>query len=332
MPTSRPSSPLLPTAADLAAAEPIVYRHLAPTPQIAWPLLRAATGVDLIVKHENHQRTGAFKARGGLVFLDRLTRTAADLKGVVSATRGNHGQSIAMASALYGVPCAILVPEGNSREKNAAMRGFGAEVIEAGRDFDAARGHAAALAAERGYVMVPSFHPDLVAGVATYGLELLRAVPDLDAILAPIGLGSGVCGLVAARDALRSRTEIWGVVAETADAYARSFAAGSVVETDSAVTFADGMAVRVPSPDALAVMTAGLAGVLRVDDPTIAAAMRLYFSATHNVAEGAGAAGLAAVMAEPERWRGKKVAVVLSGGNVDTAWYAEVLSGGTPRP
>lgn len=318
------------TLSDLVSAQRLVYRHLHATPQIAWPALSAAVGVDLVVKHENHQKTGAFKARGGVVYLDRLKRERPEVAGIVSATRGNHGQSIALAAKLAGLPAVIVVPEGNSVEKNAAMRAFGAELIEFGPDFDAAKAHAVGIAAARGFEMVPSFHRDLVAGVGTYGVELFEACPDVDAVLCPIGLGSGVCGLIAARDTLGHKAEIWGVVSDRADAYARSFAAGAVVETETARTFADGVAVRVPDAAALATMRAGLAGVLTVPDDAIADAIRLLFRTTHNAAEGAGAAALAAVQTEPARWNGRKVAIVLSGGNIDTEKFAAVLAGNTP--
>lgn len=318
------------TLSDLVAAQRLVSRQLHATPQIAWPALSAAVGVDIVVKHENHQKTGAFKARGGIVYFDRLKRERPHVAGIASATRGNHGQSIALAAGLAGIPATIVVPEGNSVEKNAAMRAFGAELIEHGRDFDAAKAHAAELAAQHGLEMVPSFHRDLVAGVGTYGVELFEACPHLDAVICPIGLGSGACGLIAARDTLGHKAEIWGVVSDRADGYARSFAAGSVIATQTANTFADGVAVRTPDPTALTTLRAGLAGVLTVSDDTIAAAIRLLFRTTHNAAEGAGAAALAAILSDPARWQGRQVAVVLSGGNIDTATFAAVLAGTTP--
>jgi threonine dehydratase len=317
------------TLPELRSAAAIVHAAMPPTPQYAWPLLAARLGAEVIVKHENHTPTGAFKVRGGLTYLDRLKRERPATAGLVSATRGNHGQSLAFAGGVHGVKVSIVVPHGNSVEKNAAMRALGAELIEHGRDFDDARAEAARLAQLRGLVFVPSFHPDLVLGVATYALELFRAAPDLDCVYAPIGLGSGLCGLILARDVLGLKTQIVGVVATGADAYARSFEAGRVVE-GTANTFADGMAVRAPSPDALAIIRAGAAHITRVDDDGIAQAMRVLHEDTHNMAEGAGAAALAAVMQEKAQLQGARVGVILSGGNIDRAMAATALAGGTP--
>lgn len=322
----------MPTLADFDAAARLIAPRVPPTPQYAWPLLAEALGVETWVKHENHTPTGAFKVRGGLVYVDRLLRTKPETRGIVSATRGNHGQSLAFAARASGIGCAILVPRGNSREKNAAMRAFGAELIEAGDDFDAAKARVPEIAAERGFEPVPSFHEDLVTGVGTYGVELFRAVPDLDVVFCPIGLGSGVCGLIAAKAALGVATEIVGVVSTRADAYKRSLEGPDLVETTHpADTFADGMAVRCPAPEALAIMRAGLSRIVAVDDDAVAEAARLLFAATHNVAEGAGAAALAALAGERDRWRGRRAAVILSGGNVDRDWYRAILAGETPR-
>ncbi|MCF3948301.1 threonine dehydratase [Acidiphilium sp. AL] len=308
----------------LEAALATIRPVLPPTPQIAWPLLAARTGCEVWVKHENHLPTGAFKVRGGVVLLDTLCRGTRPA-GLISATRGNHGQSIGFAGQRAGIPVTIVVPHGNSREKNDAMRGFGVELIESGNDFDAARIAAERLAGERGLMMVASFHPELVRGVATYACELFGAVAGLDTVYVPIGLGSGICGTILVRDLLGLRTEIVGVVAEGADAYARSVEAGSVVETDHATTIADGMAVRVPNRDALAIIQAGAARILRVSEAAIRDAVRMLHETTHNLAEGAGAAGLAALLAERDRQRGKRVAIVLSGGNIDRAAYAEII-------
>jgi threonine dehydratase len=298
-----------------------VSAAISPTPQYAWPLLAGHAGCEVWVKHENHTPTGAFKVRGGLVYFDRQRPS----RGVISATRGNHGQSIAFAGRRAGIPVTIVVPFGNSVEKNAAMRAFGAELIEHGNDFDEAREEAGRLARERGLAMVPSFHRDLVLGVATYALELLRAVPDLYAVYAPIGMGSGICGLIRTRDLLGRRTKIVGVQSERAPAYALSFAAGRVVTTQSADTFADGMATRVPDPEALEIICHGAERIVTVSEDEIAGAMRTLFTCTHNVAEGAGAAPLAALLKEREVMRGRKTGVILSGGNVDLALFRRVL-------
>jgi len=325
-PTPRARGPLF-ALDDLAAAGRVVGRAMAPTPQLCWPLLSEAVGAEVWVKHENHTPTGAFKVRGGLVHLDRLAREPEPPAGVVSATRGNHGQSLAYAARTTGTRAVVVVPEGNNPEKDAAMRAFGAEVVVAGGDFDEARGHAVALAGERGLRMVPSFHPDLVLGVATYAAELLRAVADLDTVYVPIGLGSGIAGLITVRDLLGLRTEIVGVVAEGAAAYADSFDAGRVLTTDRAATFVDGVACRVPDADAFALIARGAARVLRIPDAETAEAMRLILRCTHNLPEPAGAIGLAALLCERDRQRGRRVAVVLTGGNVDAPTLATVLAG-----
>ncbi len=303
-----------------------VHAVMPATPQHHWPLLDARVGAAVWVKHENHTPLGAFKVRGGIVHLENLRRADPALKGVVAATRGNHGQSVAFAATRNGLNSVIVVPHGNSVEKNAAMRALGAELIEHGHDFQAALEHAQALAAGRGLRMIESFCDDLVAGVASYGLELFSAVPDLDVAYVPIGLGSGICGMVAAREALGLRTEIVGVVAENAPAYALSFAERRAVSTNSADTIADGMACRVPNAQALATIWRSVARIVPVSESEIRAAMRLYFSATHNVAEGAAAAPLAAALRERGQLAGKRVALVMSGGNVDRAVFARVLA------
>ena len=320
-------STLLPTLARIEQAAEVVYRRMAPTPQYRWPLLDAALGAQVWLKHENHTPVGAFKLRGGLVYFDDLAHGGKLPAGVISATRGNHGQSVALAAGMHGIPVVIVVPHGNSGEKNAAMKALGAELIEHGDDFQAARLHAQMLADHRRLLMVPSFAPALVRGVATYGLELMRAVPDLETIYVPIGLGSGICGTIAARNALGSRCEIVGVVSAAAPAYARSFAARSVVEVPVAPGLADGLACRVPEAAALEAILANVSRVVEVSEDDIADAMRLVFSTTHNVAEGAGAAGVAAMLHDRGRVVGRRVATVLCGGNVDRTTFARILSG-----
>ncbi len=315
----------LPNLEDLEQAVNIVYDHMLPSPQLHWPLLSQRCCCEVWVKHENHNPTGAFKVRGGLVYLENLLVREPDLTGVVTATRGNHGQSIAFAAARHGVKAVIIVPEGNNPEKNLAMQALGAELIVHGKDFDDAVPHTETLAAKRGLHRMPSFHADLVCGVASYALEFFRAQPDLNRVYVPIGLGSGVCGMICARNALGLATEIIGVVSTNADCYARSFAAGQCTETSTAHTLADGMAVRVPNAEALALMQGNLARIVAVDDEDVLSAIKIYFRDTHNIAEGAGAAPLAALLKEKELNRGDKVGVVLSGGNIDQALYVRAL-------
>jgi threonine dehydratase len=316
----------MPSLAQLEAAADLVHAVMPPTPQFCWPLLAARVGVEVWVKHENHTPIGAFKVRGGLVYMADLRRNEPAVEGVISATRGNHGQSVALAAGRHGLTATIVVPHGNSREKNAAMRALGAELVEHGSDFQAAAEHAAALAERRRLHFVRSFDERLVAGVASYALELLRGVADLDTVYVPIGLGSGICGMIAARDALGLRTRIVGVVAAGAPSYALSFAAGKPVSTNSADTMADGLACRVPAPQAIEIILKGAERVVTVEDSEIRAAMRHLYTDTHNVAEGAGAATLAGLLQEKDKMAGKRVAIVLSGGNIDRALYAEVLS------
>jgi threonine dehydratase len=313
--------------AELEAAADLVHAHVPPTPQYAWPLLARRTGCEVWVKHENHTPTGAFKVRGGLVYMEALKRREPDVRGVVSATRGNHGQSIALAARQAGLDPLIFVPHGNSVEKNAAMRAFGAELVEHGADFDEAKTEATRVARARGLHMVPSFHPDLVKGVATYALELFRAAPPLDVVYVPIGLGSGICGVIAARDLLGLGTKVVGVVADGAPAYARSFEAGHVIATNRADTFADGVAVRVPDPLALDIIRQGADRIVSLSEAEIAAAIRAYYEDTHNLAEGAGAAALAALFKERAALAGRRAAVILTGGNIDRAVFQRVLAG-----
>jgi threonine dehydratase len=316
--------------AELESVLAPVRQSVPPTPQYAWPLLKERLGLEVVVKHENHTPIGSFKVRGGIVYFDRLKRQRPDVRGVISATRGNHGQSLAFAGARAGVAVTIVVPHGNATEKNAAMRSLGADLIEHGSDFDDAREHAMRIAAERGLEFAPSFHRDLVLGVATYAYELFTSVDDLDTVYVPIGLGSGICGVISARDALGRRTRIVGVVAEAANTYARSLAAGRIVATNSAATFADGMAVRMPDPAALEIIRQGADRVVEVSDDEIAEAIRILYSATHNCAEGAGAAALAALVKEGAR-QGGRAAVILSGHNIDRSWMQTVLAGNTPQ-
>jgi threonine dehydratase len=321
------AAPALPTLAELEAAAALVYELMPPTPQYRWPLLEERCGCELWVKHENHTPAGAFKVRGGIVYFDALARATPRVAGVVAATRGNHGQSVGLAARRHGIPAAIVVPSGNSREKNAAMRALGVELIEAGHDFQSAMEAAEGIAGERGWHRMPSFHPLLVAGVGTYAMELLRAAPALDVVYVPIGQGSGLCGVLAAREALGARCEVVGVVSAGAPAYALSLARGALVSHDVTTTLADGMACRAPHPDAFALMRGRVDRVVQVTDAEVAGAMRALFTDTHNVAEGGGAAGLAALLQERERVRGRRAAVILSGGNVDADVYGDVLRG-----
>jgi threonine dehydratase len=316
---------------DIERASAIVYAAMAPTLQYAWPLLCEEMGCEVWLKHENHTPTGAFKVRGGLVHM-RMRAERGLAGGVITATRGNHGQSIPFAARRDGIAAVIVVPFGNSPEKNAAMRALGAELVETGHDFDAAREAAGALGQQRGLDYVPSFGPELVIGVATYAIELFKAAGELDAVYVPIGLGSGICGVIGARDLLGLSTKVIGVSAAEAPAYALSFAAGRCVATNSAQTFADGMAVRIPSPEAFAIIKSGAERIVTVTDEEIAEAMRSIYRASHNAAEGAGAAAYAAAYKERGKNKGKRVAAILSGGNIDASKFAAVLLGQTPPP
>ena len=316
----------------LKDAANLVHRHMAPTPQYAWPQLAARLGCEVVVKHENHTPTGAFKVRGALTFIDWLTRTHPDRPGIVTATRGNHGQGQAMAAKAAGLRALVYVPKGNSVEKNAAMRAFGAELVEFGEDFDTAKEEAVRVGGELGLQIVPPFHPELVRGVATYAYELFTARPDLETVYVPIGCGSGICGTIIARDALGLSTEIVGVVSENAQTAKLSAESGQLIETETARTFADGMAVRVPVQAALDIYGPGAARIITVSDDEIAQAIRTYFIDIHSLAEGAGAAPLAGLMQERDRMQGRKVGVILCGGNIDTDWFVKVMQGQTPVP
>lgn len=313
--------------ASLRQAASLIHQSVPPTPQHQWPLLAQRMGCDVWVKHENHTQAGAFKVRGGVLYVSELLKREPHLPGLVTATRGNHGISLAMAAHRANLRLQVVVPEGNSAEKNAAMRASGAEVIEYGRDFDTARQRAAELADANGWHFVPSLHPDLIRGVATYALELLEAVPDLRRVYVPIGLGSGICGMIRTRDLLGLKTEIIGVVSSAADAYAQSYEQGRIVCTETANTFADGMACRIPAPEALEIIREGAARIVRVDDAEIRRAIVALHQDTHNLAEGAGAAALAAAMQEQDRNRDERIAVVLSGANIDRGRLADILAG-----
>jgi len=316
---------------ELESAADLVYRVMSPTPLYAWPKLKRRTGCHVRVKHENHTPTGAFKVRGGIVYLDRLCRASPQVAGVISATRGNHGQSIAFAAARAGVPATIYVPAGNSPDQNSAITGFGAKVVEFGRDFDEARHEAFRVAGIEKLHFVPSFHRDLIAGVASYALELFRGGGKLDAVYVGVGMGSGICGLITVRDLLGLPTEIIGVSPSKAPATALSFAAGKPVTYPSANTFADGLATREPNAQAIATICRGVSRWVQVSEEEIAEAMRIYFDDTHQIVEGAAAAPLAALLQDGPRMKGQNVALVLSGGNIERARYLQVLQGETPR-
>lgn len=314
-----------PSLASLETAAALVYESMPPTPQYRWPLLESRVGTEVWVKHENHTPTGAFKVRGGLAYFDDLCRVGKPA-GVVTATRGNHGQSVGFAARRYEVPAAIVVPHGNSIEKNAAMKALGVELVERGRDFQAATEAAAEIAAQRGWHRLPSFHPLLVCGVGTYALELFRAVPNLDTVYVPVGMGSGLCGVIAARDALELSTRVVGVVSTEAPAFALSYREDRVISHEVTTRIADGMACRTPMREALDIARRGAERIVEVTDEEVEAAMRALFADTHNVAEGGGAAALAALLQERDAMRGRKVAVVVSGGNVDSDVYGRVLA------
>lgn len=317
----------LPGLQELDEAAELIYRHMPPTPQYNWPLIDEMVGTEVWIKHENHTPVGAFKIRGGIVYMEALKHREPNVTGVVGATRGNHGQSMGFAARITGVPAVVVVPHGNSPEKNAAMRALGVELIVSGEDFQAACESADRIALERGMHRLPSMDPMLVRGVGTYGVEFLRAVPELDTVYVPIGMGSGICGMMAARDALGLKTKVVGVVSTGAPAYKLSFEGGKKMEHAVTTVLADGMACRSPNEDALAAMLAGCERVIAVSDEEVAVAMRELFISTHNVAEGAGAASFAAALQEKDKIRGKRIGVVLCGGNVDADVFSKVLAG-----
>jgi threonine dehydratase len=314
-----------PTLADVYAARGRVYRVVSPTPLMRHPLLAAETGLDVLVKHENHNPTGAFKVRGGLNLIGSLSDE--ERRGVVTATTGNHGQSIALACQRERVPCTIVVPLGNNPEKNAAMRALGAELVEHGRDFDEARERVEQLQHERGLRYVHSANePLLIAGVATYALEIFEAQPDVDVILVPVGGGSGACGCGLVRTAVGSRAQVIGVQAERADAFARSWKGASRVVGEKADTFAEGMATRVTFDLTFGILKQELNDIITLSEAELAEGVRLALRATHNLAEGAGAAPLMAAMKLRDRLAGKKVVCVMSGGNIDRATLTRILT------
>lgn len=316
---------------EIEAAAALVYENMMPTPQFSWPLLNNEIGIEIWVKHENHGPTGAFKVRGGVTYIDWLKRTKPDVRGICTATRGNHGQAQARAATAAGMIAKIYVPRGNSTEKNAAMAAFGGEVIVHGDDYDQARVEAMRVASEENLAPVPPYHPELVRGVATYALEFFTSAPELDTVYVPIGCGSGICSVIAARDALNLKTKVVGVVSTEAQAAKLSFEAGCLIETNSAHTFADGVAVRIPVKEAFDIYAAGAERIIAVSDAEVAEAIRAYYRCTHNVAEGAGAVPLAGLMQERALMKDKRVGVILCGGNIDTDKFVTVLKGGVPQ-
>lgn len=319
------------TIKQIKQAADLVYTQMPPTPQYNWPIISAKTGAEVWVKHENHTPTGAFKVRGGITFIDWIKRTQPDVTGICTATRGNHGQSQARAAIAAGLSAKIYVPFGNSVEKNTAMRAFGGEVIEFGNDFDTAREEAIRVAAEQNLAVVPPFHIELLRGVTSYAYELFTNAPDLDTVYVPIGCGSGICSVITVRDAMGLKTKVVGVVSTEAQTAKLSVEAGRLIETDSANTFADGMAVRIPVADAYDIYAKGAERIVAVSEEDVAAAIRMYYTATHNLAEGAGAAALAALMQERDKMQGKRVGVILTGGNIDADMFRSVMRGDVPK-
>jgi threonine dehydratase len=319
---------LLPELDEIREAQKLIYSIMQPTPQLSWPLLNRRLGATLWVKHENHTPIGAFKARTAVVYAAELFRKSSGIKGLITATRGNHGQSVALAGQRFKVPVTIVVPLENSAEKNAAMRAQGANLVEFGNDYQEAREHAARLATEQGLHVVPIYHRDMVKGVASYWVELFSAVSDLDVVYVPIGMGSGICAGSAVRNGMGLKTKLVGVVSEGAPAYAPSFEAGRKIEAPVTTTIADGIACRMPDDGALEIMSQNVERIVVVSDDEIRAAMKIYFTDTHNVVEGAGAAPLAAALKEKEALRGKRVGVIVTGGNVDHDIFAKVLLNG----
>jgi len=302
---------------ELEQAATDIYQVTPATPQYNWPLLAKTTGCDVWVKHENHTPTAAFKVRGGIHLLNQLMKANNKPKGIISATRGNNGQSLSYASKRAGLPLTIVVPECNNIDQNNAIQGFGADLVVHGKDFEAARKHSLILQQELGYQAIAPFEKSLIVGVASYAIELFSAIKDLDTVYVPIGMGSGICGLIKTRDLLNLKTKIVGVVAEGAPTFALSFAAGKVVNTDYANTIADGVATSAPIEEAFEIIKKGASRVITVNDLEIAKAMYQYYQTTHNLSEGAGAVPLAGLMKEKQQMKGKKVGLILSGGNID---------------
>jgi threonine dehydratase len=323
----------LPSLAQIRDAQALVYRHMPPTPQYTWPLINERLsagqrqGTQAWIKHENHTPVGAFKLRGALVYLEWLKLIQPEVEGAVAATRGNFGQGVAMAARLYGLKAVIVVPQGNSKEKNQAMMAQGAELVEHGHDFQESLEFAGTLAVQRGFVMVESFHERLVMGTATYAMELFEAVPPLDTVYVPIGLGSSICGVASARYALGLATEIVGVVAAESPSYALSFRQREIVEAPSRTAISDGQSCRTPNLQAMEIIWENVTRIIEVSDAEIAEAMRIYYQDTHNLAEGAGAAALAGAIKEKQNHADRRIGIVLTGGNVDRETYIKVLAG-----
>ena len=313
------------TKSEINTVTELIYKYMQPTAQIEWPLLSKRAGCSVIVKHENHTPIGAFKIRGGLLYISRLIKENQSIKGVIAATRGNHGQSIGFAAKTFGIKAKIVVPLNNNPEKNAAMKALGVELIEHGSDFQQSFEYASKIASAEGLIMIPSFHKTLVEGVSTYALELFNKYSDLDRIYVPIGLGSGICGVISIRDMLQLKTEVIGVVSENANSYALSFQAKRPVSTSSAETIADGIACRTPHPEAFEYILKGAERIVSVSEKDIIESIKFYFSDTHNIAEGSAAAALAAMLKENNINHNKKIGLILSGGNVDINTYKKAL-------
>jgi len=319
--------PLLPDRDAMESAAQFLATLVPPTPQYVWPQVAAAFGTEVWLKHENHTPIGAFKARSAAMYFQKMMQREPECRGVITATRGNHGQAVGLAARRFKLPATVYVPHGNSVEKNNAMRALGVKLVEHGDDFQDSREEAARVGARDGLHMVPAFHADIVLGVTSYWAEFFRAAPDLDVVYVPIGQGSGACAAAAVRNVYSPRTKIVGVVSAHAAAFSKSFAARQVVESPVETRLGDGMACRKPDPEALAIILANVSRIVEVTDAELAAAMRAIFAMTHNVAEGAGAAAFAAAWRDRESLKGLRVGVTVSGGNVDTNVFADVLAG-----